>query len=241
MTKAHGQPNATLPPLKDSIKGVDRESSTFYFCKGGCNRKYLTANNWMNHMVKEHGLTNIALPPLEKNNTSKGTRRIKPEKIRKQRTKDQNDLVTLQSTLHSMSEQLKEDLRKQLVNIKQRLELTEGESVATGTEDCVICMVSSTTTAIIPCGHTAFCVECADLLQKRKTPCPICRGPIQHVQRLFLTEDCLICMVNSATTAIIPCGHTAFCVECADVLQKKKNLCTICRGPIQHVQILFFS
>lgn len=49
---------------------------------------------------------------------------------------------------------------------------------------CCICLDSVKNCVIIPCGHTDFCLECA--ANPFLNTCPICRGPKQMVQRIFL-------------------------------------------------------
>ncbi len=49
---------------------------------------------------------------------------------------------------------------------------------------CCICLDAVKSCVIIPCGHTDFCLECAS--NPSLTICPICRGPKQMVQRIFL-------------------------------------------------------
>ncbi len=211
MEKDHNVNNAVLPALKEHVKGVDvetgepREGGTFYFCKGGtpsnpCNRKYITAKNWLNHMEKEHNITDAALPSLENNNNSKRVLRVKRERVQRQKQSDEKTVKALEEQLRSMSQRVtnaessasetakkERETRNLLEDAKRRLEFTDGETVASGTEDCVICMINQTTTAIIPCGHTAFCGACADTLKKRRDKCPICRGGIQQTQRLFFS------------------------------------------------------
>nr|QBK85861.1 MAG: ubiquitin-protein ligase [Marseillevirus LCMAC101] len=174
----------------------------FYFCKGGsvsqpCNSKYLTAKNWLNHMEKKHNITNAALPLLEENNNTKRILRVKRERIQKQRETDEKVIKALEEQLRSMSQRVtnaessaaekEQGTQTLLEDAKRRLELSSEEAVASGTEDCIICMTEQTTTAIIPCGHTAFCGDCAHALEKRRSKCPICRGDIQQTQRLFFS------------------------------------------------------
>lgn len=48
-------------------------------------------------------------------------------------------------------------------------------------------------------------------------------------------EACTVCMDNVIQICIVPCGHHAFCISCAD----KLNTCSICRGRIELRQRVF--
>jgi len=47
---------------------------------------------------------------------------------------------------------------------------------------CVICMASPQEMAIDPCGHMSMCQTCAP----KETVCPVCKGPIEKVLRVFV-------------------------------------------------------
>jgi hypothetical protein len=52
-------------------------------------------------------------------------------------------------------------------------------------EACTICMEGALTAAFVPCGHR-FCAPCAaQLTAGAVRRCPICRGDVRLVQRLF--------------------------------------------------------
>jgi len=52
-------------------------------------------------------------------------------------------------------------------------------------KQCVICMDLPAEIAFIPCGHKKTCLGCSKTLMKGKSPCPICRNPIQNTMRIF--------------------------------------------------------
>jgi len=49
------------------------------------------------------------------------------------------------------------------------------------TTDCNICMENPINSAISPCGHSVCCDTCAKKLQT----CPMCRGRIGHVLKIY--------------------------------------------------------
>jgi hypothetical protein len=51
---------------------------------------------------------------------------------------------------------------------------------------CVMCFDAPKDHIIIPCGHVCVCEACANLLTQMRNPtCPICRGAIQHTNKVF--------------------------------------------------------
>jgi len=49
---------------------------------------------------------------------------------------------------------------------------------------CVVCLETVRNTLIAPCGHVCLCFECADIV-KSKQSCPMCRGPIEMVYKVY--------------------------------------------------------
>jgi len=62
--------------------------------------------------------------------------------------------------------------------LKGNDEATDDPSLA-----CVICITNVKCCVMQPCAHLCLCLECARGLQKRD--CPLCRAPIQYMQRIF--------------------------------------------------------
>ena len=50
---------------------------------------------------------------------------------------------------------------------------------------CVICIEDEPTHAIRPCGHIVYCMTCADYAREHENVCPICRGPVEGLLRLY--------------------------------------------------------
>lgn len=51
--------------------------------------------------------------------------------------------------------------------------------------DCCVCFEGAKDTLIAPCGHVCCCNRCATRLHMRKDPCPVCRGAIQGIFKVF--------------------------------------------------------
>ena len=54
---------------------------------------------------------------------------------------------------------------------------------------CVICMEQPKNAALVhgDTGHVCCCISCGDTLKERNILCPICRAPIDHVIKHFLS------------------------------------------------------
>nr|XP_042895614.1 RNA-binding protein MEX3B isoform X2 [Parasteatoda tepidariorum] len=52
--------------------------------------------------------------------------------------------------------------------------------------DCIICYESAVVAALVPCGHNAFCLECASrICNKSDKECPICKQPATQAIRIY--------------------------------------------------------
>ena len=49
-------------------------------------------------------------------------------------------------------------------------------------------------------------------------------------------EPCAVCLEAPRAALLVPCGHVAMCVECANkVLHSSRSICVVCRQPIEKV------
>lgn len=55
---------------------------------------------------------------------------------------------------------------------------------ATAIGNCVICLDASATHVIVPCGHQAFCAECAKKF--KNSSCPCCRTTITQIIKVYV-------------------------------------------------------
>ena len=48
------------------------------------------------------------------------------------------------------------------------------------------------------------------------------------------TQSCIICMTNKKVVALVPCGHTCYCISCSKSSGGKRlsNTCPICRAQV---------
>ena len=49
-------------------------------------------------------------------------------------------------------------------------------------------------------------------------------------------EPCAVCLEEPRSALLVPCGHMAMCVDCADkVLHGSRPICVVCREPIEKI------
>jgi len=77
--------------------------------------------------------------------------------------------------LESLSSRLKSSLQRVMKEIATR------ESEEDSKRLCIICVDRDRSIVFTPCGHFCCCVECSGSFDE----CPICRGQIQHKQKLY--------------------------------------------------------
>ena len=72
--------------------------------------------------------------------------------------------------------------------------LTSGETQVSGDDftltlqPCVLCLDRRPVMLVVPCGHRCICEECMPMLMrkvKKQRECPLCRGPVKVLQRVF--------------------------------------------------------
>lgn len=61
---------------------------------------------------------------------------------------------------------------------------TPGKGADDEDRTCIVCFESSRDCVIVPCGHTGCCSNCIEGFPAPKL-CPICRVPVQHVQKIY--------------------------------------------------------
>eukprot|EP01135_Chromosphaera_perkinsii_P009389 Nk52_evm65s1737 gene=Nk52_evmTU65s1737 len=54
--------------------------------------------------------------------------------------------------------------------------------------ECVVCMVDSKDTAVLPCRHLCLCNACAEVLRYQSNKCPICRAPFHALLQLRVSK-----------------------------------------------------
>ncbi|TDH67221.1 hypothetical protein CCR75_000731 [Bremia lactucae] len=76
-------------------------------------------------------------------------------------------------------------------NIECQAETSAGKrdkNIAEGAE-CIICYCGQRNTAVLPCRHMCLCSECADVLRKGSTICPICRTSVESLLIIRIRDE----------------------------------------------------
>lgn len=62
---------------------------------------------------------------------------------------------------------------------------------------------------INPCGHI-LCSDCITIIE-----CPICNCLIKEIKKIYIEDECSICLDRSPNMLSLPCGHFCICYKCA--------------------------
>lgn len=52
-------------------------------------------------------------------------------------------------------------------------------------EICIVCCNAPKECVFVPCGHHATCIACGRLVQQGGQGCPVCRGRIERVLKIY--------------------------------------------------------
>jgi hypothetical protein len=53
--------------------------------------------------------------------------------------------------------------------------------------------------------------------------------------------DCVVCLCEPATHAMIPCGHRCVCEDCSEGLLRSRGACPICRACVDQIVKIYLS
>lgn len=73
------------------------------------------------------------------------------------------------------------EILNQILNIN---EVKDNNEELRSRYECVICLSNERNHVIVPCYHLCCCFICSTQIQDR---CPLCRGQINSIQRVFLS------------------------------------------------------
>ena len=63
-------------------------------------------------------------------------------------------------------------------------ESTSGSTASTSAPKCVICIDNPADILVRPCKHVCMCASCSPQMSDR--PCPVCRGRVTTMERIYL-------------------------------------------------------
>lgn len=175
--------------------------SLFYLCVDTkCNRKYKTRVKLIDHVLKDHNkiITEADIrDPTEVSKANKSTvNKSKVERITREEALEkakETERVKAEFARQNSTRILKleEDRlaaeEEKLKSEEQFLQMTREWINRENKSECSICTDRPADTAVTPCGHARFCMQC--ILEYKINygcrGCPYCRGPIQNVVKIF--------------------------------------------------------
>ena len=94
----------------------------------------------------------------------------------------QDDLLACQELEDALRES--EDEYARVLEAEAREERASNNSDVSNYGECVMCLSERATHAVVPCGHMILCGACAG--QARLEQCPLCRGAVAQLMRVFV-------------------------------------------------------
>jgi len=55
-----------------------------------------------------------------------------------------------------------------------------------------------------------------------------------------VNRECEVCFDRVKDTLLAPCGHVCLCYDCASLVKTQKQICPLCRTPIQNIYRAYF-
>lgn len=109
-------------------------------------------------------------------------------------TREAKDIKEAEERLQSRKENLQSRKRSLLEAVQSmpqeaqaRISLGDdyAQEAAGNNSICVICQDQPAIMAVVPCGHVCLCPVCSDVCLTDRSPCPLCRGNLQSMLKLY--------------------------------------------------------
>lgn len=174
-------------------------ANMFYFCSE-CNKKYKTERKIRSHLLQDHHLEVVALAPpkefVSAEKRSKEEKKLQREEEKRQREEQMARLVQAQREIENARSQIDEDIERiqqRRQHLQQAIEIQNRQNILPvlsnqnqqERSECAICMENEKNTVFVPCGHMQSCYSCAQEIKNRNGICPICRGYVTMITRVF--------------------------------------------------------
>lgn len=150
-----------------------------------CNRKYKSEKKWVDHLGRNHGVTDPTLPEtvhVDKNPSgcASNNRLISNERLKEAQRKRQIERDAKDAAEAELRKKFKTaviDSESGRLEIQMRVKDHPGE--------CVFCFDENTNAACVPCGHAYFHYDClAEWVDAHKT-CPFCREHVTMALKIY--------------------------------------------------------
>jgi len=120
--------------------------------------------------------------------------------LEKRLIEEAKDIKDTEEKLRNRKRSFQETIQSMPPDAQSRINLDNETSTTTtstssdnSNNTCVICHDGVSTMAVIPCGHVCLCNRCSDVCMsgqhqngQRQRSCPLCRGNMQSVLRIYL-------------------------------------------------------
>merc|ERR1712154_322412 len=84
------------------------------------------------------------------------------------------------------------DIMNVMDTLKEEVNNENVDDVKVEPNECTICMNNPSDHIIVPCGHQCGCKQCLVTLKQNGGKCPICRGPINVIQKVYASHTVIL-------------------------------------------------
>jgi len=149
----------------------------FYFCPH-CEKKYQKDHTFTRHVQSAHNVEGeVELPEMKEYQKNSQVPRP-PRPPREPRVTNQQRKAREEAKKKKELDDLRESIRK---DVHEELK----QEYLNDDNECKICVDAVINAVVLPCGHMHMCLDCAQEQKRLGRGCPMCRGPIREVNKVF--------------------------------------------------------
>ena len=108
--------------------------------------------------------------------------------LEKRLIEEAQDIKDSETKLQNRKRSFREAMQSMPAETQARITLDDTNTSGNDSNTCVICHDDTSVMAVSPCGHVCLCNSCADICmsgQNGRPSCPLCRGDMQSVLRVY--------------------------------------------------------
>jgi len=114
-------------------------------------------------------------------------------KLEKRLIEEANDIKETEANLLRRKRSFHDAMQSMPPETQTRISLGDSQGADTARDNnvCVVCQDEPAVMAVSPCGHVCLCSACSDACMNGRTGslvCPLCRGGMQSVLRIYLSR-----------------------------------------------------
>merc|ERR1712154_342709 len=95
------------------------------------------------------------------------------------------------------------DIMNVMYILKEEVNNEDVDDVKVEPNECTICMNNPSDHIIVPCGHQCGCKQCLVTLKQNGGKCPICRGPINVIQKVYASHTVIVQKIENTENQIL--------------------------------------